>query len=515
MITNSIIPNNPGCYLFKDKSKRIIYIGKAKDLKKRVKSYFQKKDHDQKTLNLVKNIDSVDFILTNNEIEAFILENNLIKKNRPKYNIDLKDSKRYAYIKLTDEDYPVFLIERKKEGSGEFFGPFVSAATRDHLISTLKRTFSLRTCKKMKKKPCLREHIKLCCAPCTKKITKEEYKKRIENAKLILKGKTSSLINKLNEEMKKESKKLNFEKALELKNQIESLEYLKERQIMERKREYNEDIINYSIKNEKAYLILFNIYKGILENKQEFVFDHKKDFFEEFLVQYYSENKIPKEIILPKRIDNSLNEFLKSKGNVKITIPKIGEKKNLLELVLKNIEATFFSDLEKLKDLKNKLKLEEIPNVIECFDISHLSGTSTVGSMVQFRLGKKDKTNYRRFKIRSVIGIDDTAGIREVVRRRYYRLIKENSNFPNLIIIDGGKGQLNSAIEELKKLNLKIPIISIAKKFEEVYLPNLSDPINLDKKSKALNFIREVRDEAHRFAINYNKFLRKENLLGK
>jgi excinuclease ABC subunit C len=514
-INLSKVPNQPGCYLFKDNKKNIIYIGKAKDLKKRVSNYFQSKDHDPKTLALIQQIDSVDFIITKNEVEALILENNLIKKNTPKYNIDLKDSKRYAYIKITNEEFPKLLIARRKEDDSDYFGPFTSAEKRDYVMQTLIRTFKVRTCKKMPKKPCLRFHIGLCDAPCIKNISKEKYDEKIRFVKSILNGKTKEIEEKLKVEMEKESKKQNFEGAIELRNQIDSLEYLKEKQNMQRQKEYNEDIINYLIKDNKVYLLLFKIYKGTLENKEEFEFEYQDDFLEDFLTQYYSENNIPKEIIIPEKVDESIKIFLEKKANKKVNliIPEKGEKKELLDLVLKNIEIIFFENINKLIALKDALNLETIPEVIECFDISHLSGTSQVGSMVQFRKGKPDKSNYRKFKIKTVDQIDDFASIKEIVFRRYYRIKKEKSNPPDLIIIDGGKGQLSSAIEALDEINIKIPIISIAKEFEEIYTPGESNPLRLDKKDPALQIVQEIRDEAHRFAITYNRLLRKKDLL--
>jgi excinuclease ABC subunit C len=294
-----------------------------------------------------------------------------------------------------------------------------------------------------------------------------------------------------------------------------SIEHLSEKQKMEREKKYNEDIINYEIKDNNVYLMLFNIYKGTLSNKTEFVFDFTSDFFEEFIVQYYSENSLPKELIVPRKLSTPVVTFLNNKKDRKVRVikPEKGEKRQLLDLVLKNIDITFFSDIDKIEMLKNKLVLQDSPNVIECFDISHLSGSSTVGSMVQYRNGKPDKSNYRRFKIRTVEGIDDTAAISEVVRRRYYRLKIEDSELPDLIIIDGGRGQLNYSLQELVKLDLKIPIISIAKQFEEIYIPGRILPLKLQNKDKALQFIQEIRDEAHRFAIKYNRLLRKKEML--
>ena len=515
MIDLGSIPKEPGCYQFKSKSNIILYIGKAKDLRKRVKSYFQKTKHDPKTEVLLKRIHSVDYIVTDSEVEALILENNLIKKHQPKFNINFKDAKRYAYIEITSEDFPRLLLARNNRGKGKFYGPFVSAAVRDYILYILRRTFLVRTCKKLPKRACLRYHINLCHAPCTGEISKTQYQENIRAVKQILKGKSNDLVKSLIKKMDIASKKLNFERAMELRNQIGAINSLKERQAMERKKKVNEDIINYIIKNERVYLILFNIYKGTLENKQEFDFEFTPEFFEEFLLQYYSDNEIPKELILPERIDQSLKEFLEQKreSKVKVTIPQRGEKKKLLELVKKNIVVTFFGNIERLDDLKAQLQLQETPAVIECFDISHLSGTSTAASMVQFRLGLPDKSNYRRFKIRSVESVDDTAAIAEVVRRRYTRLLNENSELPNLVIIDGGLGQLNAALKEQARLGVKIPTIAIAKKFEDVYLPGVKSPLKLSKKTKALQLIQQVRDEAHRFASKYNKVLRKKELL--
>ena len=507
-------PETPGCYLFRDATKKIIYIGKAKILKKRLRSYLQKKQLDPKTRSLLRHIDSVSFIITDTEVEALILENTLIKKHQPKYNINLKDAKTYAFIQLTDEEFPRLIIARQKQGDGRYFGPFVSALERDHVLQFLNRTFALRTCKKLPKKSCLRFHLGLCDAPCIGAISREDYNKKIRNVRYILSGKSKELIKKLNHEMMKKSQRFDFEKALVLRDQITAIQHLQEHQNMQRQQTYNEDIINYCIKDEMVYLMVFNIYKGTLSTKNEFVFSYSPDFLEEFMVQYYSENQIPSEVIVPEKLTESLALFLsyKRKKKVRIIVPKKAAKKQLLDLVQKNIESTFFGDVAKVEALQKTLHLPDFPQVIECFDISHLSGTSMVGSMVQFRNGKADKTNYRRFRIRTVEGIDDVAAIAEVVRRRYTRLQEQQEPFPHLIIIDGGSGQLNSAVHQLQRLGLKIPIIAIAKHYEEIYLPGVQEPICLHKKDKALLFIRQIRDEAHRFALAYNRLLRKKEL---
>lgn len=509
MIDHNSLPNKPGCYIYSNKRGKVIYIGKAKSLSKRVSSYFTKNDHDPKTKAMLEHVDSVDYIVTSNEVEALVLENSLIKKHKPRYNINLKDSKRYAYLRLTDENFPRLMIARQRKG--RVFGPFVSAQERDNVLATLKKIFRLRTCKKMPKRACLRYHINLCDAPCLGNISENDYAKRISNVKRILNGKIDIVLKELQKEMQTASSNLFFEKAIEQRNQIEALQYLKERQNMERSKSFDEDIINYVIHKNQVFLLLFNVYKGTLSNKQEFVFEYKERFLSEFIVQFYSEEKVAKELILPEKPDDKIAEFLSAKrgNNVSVTVPKKGEKKQLLDLAKRNAEITFFGQIEKAEELGKKLKLKDTPNVIEVFDISHLSGTSTVASMVQFRQGRPDKNNYRRFKIRTVEGVDDFKAISEVVQRRYKRLKEENNAYPDLVIIDGGKGQLASAMDEIKKLGLKIPVISIAKRDEEIFMPYSRFPIKLDKKEKALRFVQEMRDEAHRFAIKYNRQLRK------
>jgi excinuclease ABC subunit C len=523
MIDLTGVPDEPGCYLFSDEDGKIIYIGKARSLKKRVKSYFQGKALDPKTEVMVQAIRSAEFIITASEVEALILENTLIKKHHPKYNIELKDAKSYAFLRLTGEPFPRLVLARQRDLKlkGEFFGPFVSAVARDYIQSVLNKTFKLRTCKRMPKKPCLRYHINLCRGPCIHRIDEAAYAQTLQQVRMVLKGNAGQLIKQMTADMKAASCQLNFEYALELRSQVEAVKRLQEKQNMDRQKKYNEDIIHYLIKNDTVYLVLFNVYKGTLENKQAFQLDYPftggesgHEYFEEFLVRYYSENNIPAELIVPHDISASVTEFLETQAGkkVRVTVPRRGEKKQLLELVYKDIEITFFGDIEKLNDLKNKLKMQELPEVIECFDISHISGTAMVASMVQFRSALPDKNNYRRYKIKTVEGIDDYSAIAEVVRRRYARLKNENAEMPNLILIDGGLGQLNAAAAELKKLEVKIPTISIAKRFEEIYVPGAEEPLRLSRKSKALRLLQQVRDEAHRFAITYSRLLRKKEL---
>lgn len=515
MIDLEVLPHLPGCYLFKNETGTVLYVGKAKDLKKRVSSYFQKRDHDPKTELLVRAIRDLDFIVTNTEVEALLLENTLIKKHWPHYNIALKDSKRYAGIQLTEDRFPRLRIARKRGEGGSFFGPFVSAKERDYIFEAVRKTFGLRTCKRLPKRACLRYHMGVCSGPCTGEISKEEYAERVNKAVSVLKGNIAELIETLKQEMAGFAAKQQFEQALKLRDEIAALENLREKQNVERQKKQDEDILNYLVREGSVYLMLFRIYKGTLSDKQDFVFAAGDNFLEEFLVQYYSENEPPGELIVPEPLDGALLDFLSHvRGKkVKVTVPKQGEKKELLDLALKNVEIGFFGDQKKLEALGGKLSLPKLPEVIECFDISHLSGSSTVGSMVQFRGGRPDKHNYRRFKIREVEGIDDFASIAEIVRRRYSRLLEEGHELPDLIIIDGGKGQLSAAFQELRKLKVRVPLISIAKREEEIYVPGLKNPLPIKKDEKASLFVQEIRDEAHRFAITYNRLLRQKALI--
>lgn len=512
MIDLTSLPHNPGCYRFRDNEGTIIYIGKAKDLKKRVSSYFQKKDHDAKTSAMVALIESMDYIITGTETEAYLLENNLIKTHQPKYNIDLRDSKRYAYLHLTREEFPRLAVSRRAGEGGVFFGPFVSASERTEVFSAVKKIFRLRTCKKLMKRSCLRYHMGTCSAPCRGNISSESYQELVREATAVLNGKSADLLAQLIHEMESRATMQDFEKALEIRNRISAIEHLVTRQHVEREKKYDQDVIHFITADNSVILMVFKFWRGKLIEKEEFSFPDTPDFFEEFLLQYYSENPVPDEILLPEPVESALTEIIRSKAGktVQVTIPQKGEKKFQLDLVQKNLEKTVFGEVAKADALGKALELTTVPHVIECFDISHLSGSAMVGAMVQFRDGVSDKKHYRRFRIKTVEGIDDFQSIAEVVRRRYSRLKQENTGYPDLIVIDGGKGQLDAALRILEEIGVEIPVISLAKREEEIYLPGKKFPIRLERKSTALKYLQEIRDEAHRFAITYNRLLRKK-----
>lgn len=510
----SDIPDEPGCYQFLNNEGRIIYIGKAKNLRKRVRSYFSKTKKDIKTEFLVKKIKDVRFIATNNESEAFLLESNLIKKYKPRYNIDLKDSKRYAYIILTKEKFPRLLIARRRDKKGEYIGPFVSAEARDRIIKVARMIFHIRTCRKLPKKACLRYHIGLCDAPCIGNISEDGYNVNIADSRDFLKGKTKELEERLEKEMKKYSDDQRYEHARVLRDRIYALKALKERQQAERVTSFDQDIIAYLQKKDKALFFVFNVKKGILMNKQEFEFDTVPEELSQFISRFYEDNPVPREVITEDKINEETLYYLERKSNdtVKITIPKRGGKRSLLDLAKKNILLKENRNEIALESLRKPLKLPDIPKVIECFDISHIQGKDTVASMVRFTNGEPDKANYRRFKIRTVTDVNDFASIAEVVRRRYKRLLSENMPLPDLIVIDGGKGQLSSAVSEIRALGLNIPTISLAKKHEEVFVPHLKFPIEIKKDSEGSLLLQHIRDEAHRFAVTYHRTLRKKHI---
>lgn len=505
------LPSVPGCYVFRDSAGLAIYVGKAKDLKKRVSSYMKQKNGPKTSLMLSSAV-SVDFVVTRNEVEALILENTLIKKHRPKFNIDLKDAKGYAYLRMTDETFPRLVISRDGRGGGKLIGPFVSAKERDDLKRAVTRIFRIRTCSRLPKRPCLRYHLKLCDAPCIGGISEGDYSKNVLAAIKVLSGDTTTVISGLEAGMKKFSSKKNYETAIKLRDRIAALKGLEQRQVVKRSRKHNEDIIGFRVESGWVYLMLFHVYRGTLTERQEFTFENTDRFLDEFLVRYYSNNQIPGEIILPREVDPAIRDYLSElKGaKVKITVPKRGDKLKLEKLVEKNIELVFFGETEKLRKLKKNLKLPVLPEVMECFDISHLSGKSMTGSMVQFRMGRPDKSNYRRFKIRSVSSPDDPKAIAEVVTRRYSRLLREGKTLPDLVVVDGGKPQLNSALKALNDIGADIPVVAIAKKNEELYLPGRVSAISLPEKDGSLQLLRAIRDEAHRFAVTYNRLLRRK-----
>ncbi|HIH18535.1 TPA: excinuclease ABC subunit UvrC [Candidatus Micrarchaeota archaeon] len=515
-------PRSPGVYIFKDKAGSILYIGKAKDIRNRIANYFGKGLLDR-TGQMVSNASSLEFIVTDNEAEALLLESRLIKQHFPKYNIDLKDNEKFTYILITEEEFPRMLLVRRSRGGkvkarGKLFGPFTSGSAYVLVASTLRKIFKLRTCRVGQGRPCLQFHLGFCLGPCAGLVTPEEYEKQVQKLKHVLSGgkKLEEVIGDMMSDMKKASKARQFERALVLRNSIHSLSSLLERQKIESGSEANEDYISVAMHQGKAHVQLFRQIGGVIRDRKKFEFEPlDPDPLSEFLPRFYEAGGIPRRIYVEKEPESqtAIEGYLAKKrgGPVSILVPEKGDKKKLLELLRKNILLEISGNADPaIVELQQELKLPALPRTIECFDISNLYGTSVVGSMVQFVNGKPNKSGYRRFRIRTVEGQDDFASMKEVVFRRYCRIKKEGSQLPDLVLIDGGAGQLNAALSALSELNLALPCVSLAKEFEEIYHPEFSEPLRLARSSPALKALQFARDEAHRFGIAYHRLLRKK-----
>jgi len=531
----SSIPENSGVYLMFDKDNNIIYIGKAINLKNRINSYF-KNNKDEKVKSLVSNISNIDYIITDNEIEALILENTLIKKFKPKYNILLKDDKELPYIKITVKDkYPKILPAKKILNDGsKYYGPYYNLSKMYEIKNIIERLFPVKNCDipVYKDKPCLYYHLNQCLAPCISYVSSEEYREMINNVCNFLEGKTENIINDLNYKMQKYSDNLEFEKASEIRDNIKLLrKYLDKQKVISNPEDFY-DVIGYYYETNHIVLQLFQIREGKLINKINFDYEYNNQKIDEllsnFIFNYYEKTQnFPNEIIietLPSDITILKKWFISKFGkNIEFTIPKESHKRELLNMVNKNCQLyldslnknhDFLVSKKGIYELKEYLGLENLPLRIEGFDISHIQGTNVVASMVVFENGKPKKSDYRRFKISIEGKPNDFASIYEVIKRRYLKVKNENLYIPELILIDGGKGQLNSALESLRDINFKYKdIISLAKKQEEIFLPNKKDYIILPRNSFALKLIQKVRDEAHRFAITFHKNIRNTKMI--
>lgn len=530
----SAIPENPGVYLMFDSDNNIIYIGKAVNLKNRVKSYFQN-NKDDKTRALVSNIFNIDYIVTDNEIEALILESTLIKKIKPKYNILLKDDKELPYIKITMKDkYPQIIHAKRIINDGsKYYGPYYNLSTMYEIKNLIEKLFPVKNCDVpvYKDRPCLYYHLNQCLAPCIDYVSSEKYKEMISSVCDFLDGKTKNIINSLNSKMEKYAENLEFEKASEMRDNIKLLrKYLDKQKIISKPEDFY-DVIGYYHELNHIVLQVFQIREGKLINKVNFDYEYNNqnmsELFSNFIFNYYEKTQnFPNEIIidiLPNDIDILKSWlFSKSSKNIKFTIPQKSYKRDLLNMVNKNCNL-YLENLNKnheflvakkgVYELKEYLGLENLPLRIEGFDISHIQGTNTVASMVVFENGKPKKSDYRKFKISIEGKPNDFASMYEVVKRRYSKVKEEELHIPELILIDGGKGQLSSAIEALKDIKFKYKnIISLAKKQEEVFLPNKKDSILLPRESFALKLIQKVRDESHRFAITFHRNLRNNKM---
>ena len=517
------LPNKPGVYIMRDSNDTIIYIGKAKNLIKRVKSYFREKLDRPKTQILMSHFDSLEYIITNSEKEALFLEANLIKKHRPRYNIQLKDDKRYPYVKITDEEFPRLVITRNVTKNGVYFGPFTDVGSVKQTVKFLKSLFKIRTCRNMNG-PCLNSQIDLCYAPCDGRISKKEYSEIINKIDLFFQGKYSTIVKNLKKEMMEAANCEEFEKAAVIRDQIASIEEIMEKQFVDLvDDDLDQDVIAMAIGKNEVVVIIMPIRNGKIVGRDDFLmsgskYDSPSEIMFSFIQQYYGYNRhIPKQILLDENIDDKelLEDWLSDlRGNkVKIKVPQKGVKLRLVKMAKKNAEIIEHQKKKmenSLIELKKYLKLEKVPHVIEGYDISNISGKFAVGSKVSFKDAKPNKKMYKHFRMET-LGPNDFAMMEELLTRRLKMI--DNDPEPDLIVIDGGKGQLGMACGVLEKLNLThIPIIGLAKEFEEIYIPNSKRPIIIPKNNTALHLLQQVRDESHRFAITYHRKLRSDDI---
>ena len=533
------LPSYAGVYMMKDKDGNIIYVGKAKNLKKRVSQYFLRKQTHIKVRNMVSNVVDFDFFIVNNEVEALALENNLIKKYQPYYNILLKDGKTYAYIRVNlKEDFPRFEISRKLNKNYRYFGPYMAGISAKEVLSIIDYAFPIRKCKlninehTKPIKPCLFYDMHMCNAPCAKYVNKFEYAKQVEQAIQFLKGDTKQVKQLLTEKMNIASQSENFEVALQIRDRLKILDKLQEKVITSLGSLVDYDVFKLSTSGEFSAMCVLSIRAGKLQGVQTYDilnFLNETEAYNQFIMQYYTKNPlIVDEIILPDIETEEIELFLnQTKKQPDIVKPKIDSVKfKLLDMANKNACLHLEKNLEKnikqenasigaMKQLQQDLNLKHLPKRIECYDISHTHGCYTVASMSVLINGQKAKTMYRKFKIETVDFIDDFASMREVLTRRCEKFNSDDISFssmPDLIIIDGGKGQLSSAVEILNKYHYPNDLISLAKREEEVFKPNNLNSILLKKGSYSLRLVQLARDEAHRFAITFNRQLRAKGM---
>ena len=531
------LPASPGVYQFFNKNGKVIYVGKAKNLKNRVRSYFQENPGSAKTVAMVRKIDDFQLVVTDSELEALILENNLIKDLKPRYNVNLKDDKSFPFIKVTNELFPRIYPTRNVMNDGsKYFGPYTDVRSMRGSLRMINQIFRIRSCRldltekninDKKFKVCLDYHIKKCDGPCENLISAQSYNEMVDEVIKLLKGKTDDLIKDLKARMQIAVQNLEFEKAAELRDKIEQLSTISSRQKVVSDDFEDRDVISIAYEGKDSTCAVFNIRDGKLISKKQLKLSIEEgEEIEEIYsaaIKFYYNNliEIPKEIVIEVKPEDAeaLTEWLKLKSGkkVKIIVPQRGDLKSLVKMCKENAILQLKEiQLQKMKILGNvtysvsalqrDLRLKTLPKKIECFDISNLQGTDSVASMVVFEDGKPKKSLYRKFIINTVEGPDDFSSMREVIERRYSRLKEENQPFPDLIMVDGGKGQLSSAVEILNDLGFEnYNIIGLAKRLEEVFLPGKSDPVLIPKTSSGLKLLQQIRDEAHRFAIAFHR----------
>ncbi|MDP2936916.1 MAG: excinuclease ABC subunit UvrC [Dehalococcoidia bacterium] len=541
-----ILPARPGVYLMRDSASKVIYVGKASSLKDRVSSYFGSQEgHAPKVRKLVSLIADLEFIITDSEVEALILENNLIKRYRPPFNVHLRDDKTYPYIKIDlQNQWPrVYMVRGHEKDGARYFGPYTSARSVRQTLDLLKRLFPYCTCDVVvtakQGRPCLDYYINRCIAPCMGKITPEDYQRVVKQVVLFLEGKQERVVRELRREMGHAAEGLEFERAAQLRDRVLAVEQVMERQKINSTDLVDQDVVALAMEDSEACAQVFMVRNGKLIGREHFLLEGVQEeetsqVLASFIEQFYdSASYIPPVILLAEAPEGRgvLEGWLKEKrgGRVDLRAPVRGQKRKLVEMVAENaretlrqLRAKWLADSNKtitaLRELQERLDLPSLPQRIECYDISNIQGAFAVGSMVVFVNGQPKRAHYRRFRIKSVEGADDYAMLREVLRRRFHRasVLRDEqeaaeawAHYPDLVMIDGGKGQLNSALEAMEESGVQdIPSLGLAKEREEIFLPKISDPVTLPYNSQALYLVQRIRDEAHRFALAYHVNLR-------
>lgn len=550
------LPAKPGVYLHKNAQGKIIYVGKAINLKSRVRSYFHKSslETSAKTRRLVEEVADIDFIVADSELEALLLENTLIKKHQPRFNVRLKDDKRYPYIKVHWQDpFPRVTTTRRLQNDGaRYFGPYTAAWAAYQTLDLIRKIFPYLTCTRTitgnDERACLYYHIGRCAAPCIGVVDQAEYRQIIDNLCDFLSGNVEPVVADLRQQMESAAENLDFERAAQIRDQIKAIDQVVEKQKVINTKTMDEDVIAFARADGDACVQVFFIRGGKLTGRDYFVLEGAAEEADDaivtsFLKQFYDQSpSVPPQIVLPQEVDELMiiRDWLQSKRGEKVTlkVPRRGKQRELLQMATENaaetlnhLRAQWAADeskqTEALTELQQALDLPETPLRMECYDISTLQGTHTVGSMVVFAKGVPRKSDYRRFKIKSVVGQDDYAGMQEMLRRRFKRMTdagyhdqraevekRDEDNawalIPDLVIIDGGKGQLNAALEVLDEFDLRdaVPIVGLAKQEEEIFVPGESESIRLPRNSQALFMVQRIRDEAHRFGVTYHRQLR-------
>jgi len=528
------LPDRPGVYLYRDAKAQVIYVGKAASLRGRVRSYFQEsRPHDPKTDALIRHVADLEYIVTDNELEALMLEANLVRKHRPRYNIILRDDKHYPFLKLTtQEEFPRLVVARRVQNDGAtYFGPFYPATAMRETLRLTRQLFPLRTCSikidGRLERPCVQYYIHRCNAPCTGLETREGYERTVREVTRFLEGKDDNLARTLTAEMEAAAVELKFERAGVLRDQIQSLNKVRERQKIISTEQVDQDVIGVVRQGNDACVELFFVRRGRLVGQEAFFFDRVAgspdgEILSAFLRQFYGKHVAPApEILLSEEVPDAelVIEWLSTlaRRKVQLHVPQRGARREFVAMAEQNAAIALQNHLLSrenrqqlvLEELQRVLGLPSLPNRIEGYDISSIQGSEQVGSMVVWENGDVKKDDYKRFRIRTVAGADDFASLEEMLRRRFRRSLEQGTPLPDLVLIDGGRGQLNVGLKVLQELGLDyLPVVSLAKQREEVYRGESLHPLVLDPTSPALHTLQKIRDEAHRFAITYHKKLR-------